>query len=88
MTGQDEAPYRRFTRWPHSLFLWRVSAWDHNAHAYLTLGGLTPEAICGHVSSATSLRLDDRAAPECFGCKHMVGVLAPSRRWPDEMEGL
>jgi len=61
-------PYRRYTHGPAAQFVWKVSAWDHQAHAFNGLGEVTAEAICTHSTGTATLIADDGTAPECLGC--------------------
>lgn len=77
-------PYRRYTGWPNRSFVWKVSAWDHHAHAYLTFGDVTSQAVCGHNSSSTTLDDDDGAAIECLGCMLVLVRMASEGSTVDE----
>lgn len=83
MPDPNATPFRRFTNWPGDLYRWKVSAWDHRAHAYLVIGDPVSEAICGHVSSMSTLIPDDGRVPECLGCMVVVVQQLPNLRWPE-----
>lgn len=68
-------PYRRFTHGPAAQFIWAVSPWDHNAHAFKALGEDVAEAICGHSARTANVIVDDGSATECLGCKVAIADL-------------
>lgn len=61
------------THGPVAHYEWRVSPWDHKAHAYRALGEVTSEAICQHSSSTKRLGKDDGTAHRCPGCLVAIG---------------
>jgi len=72
---------RHAFRDPVAAYLWKVSPWDHKAHAYdRPLGEVTAAAICTHSAGTDRLHKYDGVTPRCPGCLVVIGERLADRQ--------